>query len=97
MTRKAIHHTLSALAVALAFAFASASASAQGQTTQLMSNIYKADSDAKLNKPGMPKALATQKGAENNRRPIIFEHSGPITQGTGSPNSIVSGFNSLER
>jgi hypothetical protein len=52
MTRTAIRHTLSALAAAaLVSAFAAAPASAVGQTSQLMSNIYKADSDAKLGKP----------------------------------------------
>ena len=37
------------------------------------------------------------RGNMPGRRPIIFDHSGLITQGTGSPASIVSGFNGLER
>jgi hypothetical protein len=62
MTRTTIRNTLFALAaLALVSAFASTPASAQRQV-QLMSNILKADSDAKLAKPGTPKALATKQG-----------------------------------
>ena len=61
MIRTAIHHTLSALAaLALVSAFAGSPASAQPQTSQLMSNISKSDSDAKLAKPKTPKGLATK-------------------------------------
>jgi hypothetical protein len=65
MTRTALRHTLSVLAaVALVSVLVNSSpAQAVSQTTQLMSNIYKADSDAKLGKPKpkTPKGLATKK------------------------------------
>lgn len=60
MTRTFIRHTLSAFAaVALVSVFASSPASAW-QINQMMSNISKADSDAKLAKPRPPKGLAAQ-------------------------------------
>jgi hypothetical protein len=40
--------------------------------------------------PRTPKSFATQQGEGNipGRRPIVFDHSGLITQGMGSPTGI---------
>jgi hypothetical protein len=71
MTRIAIRHTLFALAVVVLVSVVESGSTAQAvsQTSQAMSNIVKADSDAKLTKPKTPKGLATKKSGTSASGP----------------------------